>query len=204
MFQNSVFGYLVTGTVKNTVSYNFTGLTRISEEDSLEHSIKKFFELESFQGDDTNDDSQIFEREYCEQHFMATHKRNDTGRFIVRLPIKEGKRSSLGESKSMAERRLNSLWNKLDKNQIMSVLYTAFMDEYFALNHMEKVTSDCENCSENYYIPHHAVFLPEGPTIPLHVVFDASAKCANGVSLNSLLLNGVTVQQDLFSIVTRF
>ncbi|XP_035206618.1 uncharacterized protein LOC118181557 [Stegodyphus dumicola] len=138
------------------------------------------------------------------QHFMATHKRDATERFIVRLPIKEGKRSSLGESKSMAKRRLNFLWNKLDKNQTMSALYTAFMDEYLALNHMEKVTSNCENCSENYYIPHHAVFQPESISTPLRVVFDASAKCANGVSLNSLLLNGGTVQQDLFSIVTRF
>ncbi|XP_035214637.1 uncharacterized protein LOC118188330 [Stegodyphus dumicola] len=86
----------------------------------------------------------------------------------------------------------------------MSALYTASMNEYLALNHMEKVTSDCENCSENYCISHHAVFRPESISTPLRVVFDASAKCANGVSLNSLLLNGGIVQQDLFSIVTRF
>ncbi|KFM61414.1 hypothetical protein X975_19391, partial [Stegodyphus mimosarum] len=44
---------------------------------------------------------------------------------------------------------------------------------------METVISDCQNCSENYYIPHHAVFWPESISTPLRVVFDVSAKCAN-------------------------
>ncbi|GFX63926.1 DUF1758 domain-containing protein [Trichonephila clavipes] len=56
----------------------------------------------------------------------------------------------------------------------------------------------------NYYIPHHSVYKPEKTSTPLRVVFDASAKTTSGFSLNSILLNGGIIQQDLFSIVSRF
>ncbi|GFS51934.1 DUF1758 domain-containing protein [Trichonephila clavipes] len=56
----------------------------------------------------------------------------------------------------------------------------------------------------NYYIPHHSVYKPEKAFTPLRVVFDASAKTTSGFSLNSILLNGGIIQQDLFSIVSRF
>ncbi|GBL84414.1 hypothetical protein AVEN_117180-1 [Araneus ventricosus] len=39
---------------------------------------------------------------------------------------------------------------------------------------------------------------------PLRVVFDAFANSRNGVSLNSILLNGGTVKQELFSVISRF
>ncbi|GFU45057.1 integrase catalytic domain-containing protein [Trichonephila clavipes] len=56
----------------------------------------------------------------------------------------------------------------------------------------------------NYYIPHHSVYKQEKASTPLRVVFDASAKTTSGFSLNSILLHGGIIQQDLFSIVSRF
>ncbi|GFW80732.1 integrase catalytic domain-containing protein [Trichonephila clavipes] len=56
----------------------------------------------------------------------------------------------------------------------------------------------------NYYIPHHSVYKPEKTSTPLRVIFDASAKTTSGFSLNSILLNGGIIQQDLFFIVSRF
>ncbi|GBN90505.1 hypothetical protein AVEN_67660-1 [Araneus ventricosus] len=204
LLQNSVFGYLVTGTLKGTDSYFFSGL--ILEKDNLENSVKDFFKIESFPGDSTCDldESKTFEKQYCEEHFLSTHKRDETGRYIVKLPIIEGKRSALGDSKEIAERRLNLLWKRLDKNKTMATQYKAFIDEYFQLNHMERILDSVDPKSSEYYIPHHAVFRPESTSTPLRVVFDASANSSNGVSLNSILLNGGTVQQELFSIISRF
>jgi hypothetical protein len=55
-----------------------------------------------------------------------------------------------------------------------------------------------------FYLPHPAV-ITEGPkTSKLRFVFDGSAKSSNGRSLNDALLKGPTIQQDLFSIITRF
>ncbi|XP_035229448.1 uncharacterized protein LOC118201452 [Stegodyphus dumicola] len=86
----------------------------------------------------------------------------------------------------------------------MANLYKEFMNEYLNLNHMEPVMP-VDNCDTCYYIPpHHAVYRPEKTSTRLRVVFDASCKSSSGYSLNSILLNGGTIQEDLFSIVSRF
>ncbi|GFX38671.1 integrase catalytic domain-containing protein [Trichonephila clavipes] len=85
----------------------------------------------------------------------------------------------------------------------MGTLYKEFMNEYELLGHMEEIKNETLD-KINYYIPHHSVYKPEKTFTPLRVVFDASAKTTSGFSLNSILLNGGIIQQDFFSIVSRF
>ncbi|GFU93784.1 integrase catalytic domain-containing protein [Trichonephila clavipes] len=85
----------------------------------------------------------------------------------------------------------------------MGTLYKEFRNEYELLGHMEEIKNETLD-KINYYIPHHSVYKPEKTSTPLRVVFDASAKTTSGFSLNSILLNGGIIQQDLFSIVSRF
>lgn len=73
------------------------------------------------------------------------------------------------------------------------------MREYLALGHMSLATSP-----DAYYIPHHAVYRPEVDENKLRVVFDASAGTYRGPSLNSCLLPGPKLQQDIVDILTRF
>ncbi|XP_071580899.1 uncharacterized protein [Temnothorax nylanderi] len=81
--------------------------------------------------------------------------------------------------------------------------YTNFLDEYERLGHMTEIpVSDVTE--EGYFIPHHPVFKRDSHTTKLRVVFNASSKSSTGVSLNDVLLAGPTLQEDLFSIVTRF
>jgi hypothetical protein len=53
-------------------------------------------------------------------------------------------------------------------------------------------------------MPHHAVIKEHSISTKTRVVFDASAKTTNGISLNDQLMIGPTLQEDLFSILTRF
>ncbi|GFU95905.1 DUF1758 domain-containing protein [Trichonephila clavipes] len=85
----------------------------------------------------------------------------------------------------------------------MGTLYKEFMNEYELLGHMEEIKNETLD-KINYYIPHHSVYKPEKTSTPMRVVFDASAKTTSGFSLNCILLNGGIIQQDLFSIVSRF
>ncbi|GFU96749.1 integrase catalytic domain-containing protein [Trichonephila clavipes] len=165
-------------------------------------TTEKFFELESLP-DDSKEITKSEEEIYCEEHFVSTYKRDKTGRFIVRLPIKENAETLLGHSKENAIKRLNGIWEKLNKNNTMGTLYKEFMNEYELLGHMEEIKNETLD-KINYYIPHHSVYKPEKTSTPLRVVFDASAKTTSGFSLNSILLNGGIIQQDLFSIVSRF
>ncbi|GFV31709.1 integrase catalytic domain-containing protein [Trichonephila clavipes] len=172
ILQNTKFGYLVTGTLPQ--SQKQANCYLISEP-SLDITVKKFFELESLP-DDSKEITKSEEEIYCEEHFVSTYKRDKTGRFIVRLPIKENAETLLGYSKENAIKRLNG--------------------------HMEIKNETLDKI--NYYIPHHSVYKPEKTSTPLRVVFDASAKTTSGFSLKSILLNGGIIQQDLFSIVSRF
>ncbi|GFX37825.1 DUF1758 domain-containing protein [Trichonephila clavipes] len=84
----------------------------------------------------------------------------------------------------------------------MGTLYKEFMSEYELLGHMEEIKDEALDKINNY-IPHHSVYKPEKTSTPLRVVFDESAKTTSGFSLNFLLNRGI-IQQDLFSIVSRF
>ncbi|GFU85998.1 integrase catalytic domain-containing protein [Trichonephila clavipes] len=147
--------------------------------------------------DDSKEITKSEEEIYCEEHFVSTYKRDKTGRFIVRLPIKENAETLLGYSKENAIKRLNGIWEKLNKNNTMGTLYKEFMNEYELLGHMEEIKNETLD-KINYYIPHHSVYKPEKTSTPLRVVFDASAKTTSGFSLNSILLNGGIIQHDLF------
>ncbi|GFU11385.1 DUF1758 domain-containing protein [Trichonephila clavipes] len=196
---DSNFHMPVTGTLPQ--SQQQANCCLISEP-SLDITVKKFFELESLP-DDSKEITKSEEEIYCEEHFVSTYKRDKTGRFIVRLPIKENAVTLLGYSKDNAIKRLNGIWEKLNKNNTMGTLYKEFMNEYELLGHMEEIKNETLD-KINYYIPHHSVYKPEKTSTPLRVVFDASAKTTSGFSLNSILLKGGIIQQDLFSIVSRF
>ena len=53
-------------------------------------------------------------------------------------------------------------------------------------------------------MPHHPVFRKDSLTTKCRVVFDASSKNSNGVSLNDCLLTGPVLQPNLVSIIIRF
>ncbi|GBN10081.1 hypothetical protein AVEN_211738-1 [Araneus ventricosus] len=171
-------------------------------EPNLGKTVKKLFELKSLAGD-SREITKSEEEIYCEENFVKTYKRDQTGRFIAQLPLKENAESVLGSSKENAIKRLNGIWNKLNKNNTMETLYKEFMRGYENLGHMEEAEDEIMD-KLKYYIPHHAIFKPEKTSTPLRVVFDASAKTTSGFSLNSILLNGGIIQKDLFSIVSRF
>lgn len=149
------------------------------------------------------------EEQACHDHFNKTYKRQDDGRFVVQLPLKDNS-AQLGESYSTARRRLLSLEKKLNGHPDLKQQYTSFMQEYEDLGHMIHILKDSDealldgDCVNAYYLPHHAVSKEENDTTRLRVVFDASAKTSTGLSLNDVQLVGPTIQQDLFSIMLRF
>ncbi|XP_036340243.1 uncharacterized protein LOC118749545 [Rhagoletis pomonella] len=69
------------------------------------------------------------------------------------------------------------------------------------MKHMELAP---ESSNQMFYMPHHPVVKESSLTTKLRVVFNASAKSATGNSLNDALFVGPQLQQDSFSILTRF
>lgn len=137
------------------------------------------------------------EADICEQIFLATHKRLADGRYCVQIPFRPDAQA-LGNSHQLALRQFHQLERRLSSNAELRHKYIDFMREYIGLGHMNIVSDQPGDPSQCYYIPHHAV------TAKFRVVFNASAKTSNGVSLNDTQLAGPTIQPLLINIIFRF
>lgn len=123
-----------------------------------------------------------------------------TGRFSVPLPFKQGQ--EFPEFKGMrriAGRRFELLERKLERDVILGDAYRTFMAEYESLGHMIVAQEP-----GRYIIPHHAVWKRNGDQGKLRVVFDASARCETGQSLNDALYVGPKLQRDIVDVLLGF
>ncbi|XP_025267450.1 uncharacterized protein LOC112638978 [Camponotus floridanus] len=99
---------------------------------------------------------------------------------------------------------LGSSTSLTPEEQACERLFQDTVRQYLQLGHMREVTSHLESTHKNYYLPHHAVYKETSTTTKLRVVFDGSCKSSSGISLNDTMMVGPTIQDDLFSILTRF
>ncbi|XP_053699358.1 uncharacterized protein LOC128746331 [Sabethes cyaneus] len=195
--QETVFGWVISGRVPKQVSPRTS--TFVSSTVDLQELIAKFWELETCYVTSTHS----VEETACEELFERTTVRDAEGRFVVSLPKKENVIQKLGESKAIALKRFSSLEKRLDANPELKAMYKEFIHEYQLMGHMKEARDDPYH-EPIYYMPHHAVLKPDSTTTKLRVVFDGSCRTSTGVSLNDALMVGPVVQDDLFSIITRF
>lgn len=197
--QKTLLGWIVSGRVgegqKVEGDCNFTGNSKQDDFD-----MEKFWSVES--SDEQNDLQYTPTELRVEQHFLSTVRKTPDNYYEVCLPFVPNP-PPLGESRQMAQRRLDSLMRRFSREPDLYRQYCDFMNEYLSLGHMTEVPK-CDIHKVKYCIPHHAVLRPESSTTKLRVVFDASAKTSNGLCLNDILEKGPQLQQDLFSILCRF
>ncbi|XP_037930936.1 uncharacterized protein LOC119665764 [Teleopsis dalmanni] len=159
--------------------------------------LKRFWELEEI----PNADLRTVEERHCGRHYDSTCTRDKTGRYNVRLPLKND-RETLGKSRKMALKRFFSLEERFKKNPALKQEYVNFRREYIKLGHMKEVNEKPK--TKVYYLPHHAVIKEDNTTTKFRVVFDASAKTTSGQSLNSIMMTGPTLQKDLFILLLQW
>lgn len=78
------------------------------------------------------------------------------------------------------------------------------MHEYEDLGHMKQIVRNQNSLTPIYYLPHHSVYKPGSVTTKIRFALDASAKTSSNLPLNDVLMDGPTLQNDLFSILSRF
>ncbi|XP_014229554.2 uncharacterized protein LOC106654274 [Trichogramma pretiosum] len=143
------------------------------------------------------------EEQECEEHFVATHRRDEHGRYIVRLPFK-GDAAKLGDSRLVAQRTLQRMERRFAQQPQLGQMYEDFMSEYTSLNHMSELRVANEAACEQFYLPHHGVLKQSGDKSKLRVVFNGSVKVDNGATLNDCLHVGPKLQTEIFDIMLRW
>lgn len=201
--QNSVFGWIISGPLTATQANNPT-VTHITVHhctslSALSKSITRFWETE----DIPPTQALTPDEERCEQHFLATHSRDATGKYVVRLPFKT-EAPIIGQSRRVAGRQFMTLFRRLHSNPALKSEYSLFMNEYEDLGHMSRAPDLKEPSQISVYIPHHPVFRADSLTTRLKVVFNASSLTSNGTSLNDHLLAGPKLQADLPAILLKW
>lgn len=195
--QNTSLGWIVFGTIQaNRKNEEISVMHHKLELDDL---LKRMWECEE------NEQRKYTAQEVtCEELYQSTTTRTEEGRYVVKLPQSCEKLLSIeGNSREIAFMRLKQLERRFEKNLSLKHEYAKIMQEYIDLNHMQEVPTEEIN-NPAVYLPHHAVVKTEKETTKIRIVFNASQKGKNDVSLNDELLVGPQLQEDIRSLIMRW
>lgn len=102
----------------------------------------------------------------------------------------------------MALSTLSTMHRRFERDPQLAVAYREFIGTYEKLGHMEKVPKSQVNNPRAWYIPHHAVV--QRDPWKFRVVFNASRRTKENVSLNQFLMSGPAVQGDISVIILQW
>ncbi|XP_044573300.1 uncharacterized protein LOC123257613 [Drosophila ananassae] len=178
---SSIFGWVITSLLSSRAC-SATALTTTIDIDAY---LRRFWELESIQrkAEVQPEDEEV------EKHFLATHTRDEQGKYIVELPFKVSE-TQFADTLQGALQRFKSVERRLAQNEQLRNDYVKFMRVYQELGHMREI------------LPSE---IPKGLLgRKLRVVFDGSYQDAKGMALNDTLSIGPSIQRDLFAVCLRF
>lgn len=198
--QETKFGKVISGQLGNRASLKLGGcayvhLIQDNSFDELRRAIQKFWAFEDISMCSKKD----AEHELVEQIFQRSHYRDETGRFVVTIPLNPNVKE-LGSSREIAIRRFFMLEKRFERDNEFKQKYIEFMRECEQLGHMCEAKNEPKPNEMVYYIPHHGVITSN----KFKVVFDASCKTNANLSLNDIQLIGEKLQCDLHELIMRF
>ncbi|KPJ07794.1 hypothetical protein RR48_12636 [Papilio machaon] len=197
--QNTTLGYIIFGTIDDSLQSTQENIIVMHQITNLDDMLKSLWEIDTTSKRKLTQDEQI-----CEELFQNTTSRSSNGRYIVQLPFKtDNPKSMEGNSREIALRRFKQLESKLERSPGLKQKYNEVLEEYLTMGHMEKIPQQ-DIVKKGVYLPHHAVVRDDKESTKVRIVFDASCKNSDGVSLNDELLVGPVLQEDLRSIILRW
>ena len=173
--------------------------TLVSNHISMEQDLKFLWDLEKI-GISRCDDSINLSTSEKHKKFLTSIQLVN-GRYEVSWPKKNDTFTILS-CEVEAFQRLKSLWCRLRRDQSLLHEYDGILDEYLREGIIEEVSSKSES-SLIRYLPHHPVIKKTSESTKVRIVFDASAKDSNGISLNDILDEGCNMNPDSLEILLR-
>ncbi|XP_015775674.1 PREDICTED: uncharacterized protein LOC107353801 [Acropora digitifera] len=174
-------------------------VTRIEDPND---QLRRFWELDAIGVvDQQNNVRSVEEKDALNQFNSSCNFNGD--RYEVGLPWKKD-HPPLVDNYQQAYQRLISIERNLIKHVEKKRMYCDAVNQYIDDGHARAIVKEDSKADKIRYLPHYAVFREDRTTTKCRVVFDSSAKTADGVSLNSCLLKGPKLQPDLGHVMIRF
>lgn len=161
------------------------------KEQTLDNLLRHFWEMEEISMERTR----TSEQGKCEEIFMQTHTRLADGRYQVTIPLREDIQD-IGSSRAVALHRFHQLERRFEREPDLKIQYVEAIEELLRNDQMRLVDRPPKGWC--YHIPHHPV------RKKFRVVFDASCRTNQGISLNEVQLVGEKLQEDLAPLIMRF
>ncbi|MEL7522847.1 MAG: hypothetical protein AAGJ80_14735, partial [Cyanobacteria bacterium J06553_1] len=172
------------GTVQNVtvlrLGENFDPITDRQIECQVDDQLKHANKLWDLDAIGIKDTEVLIEDSVAQEDYIRTVK-YDGKQYSVDLPLKAN-RSVIPTNKGPAMAQLKNLLVKLKRDPETMKNYTQVIQSLEEMNFIERVKEEPTD-KEVHYLPHHGV-LKESESTPLRVVFNASSKPKEGVSLN--------------------
>ncbi|XP_064083035.1 uncharacterized protein LOC135199049 [Macrobrachium nipponense] len=193
----SVFGYVLSGRLYETTrtcTYSVPQLLCISS--VSDSDLCKFWDLETV-GVKPRELVESYSETKVFKEFESTVKFVN-GRYEVALPWKDDSaKEKLLNNEVIAHKRLSKLMVKLEQNKELKKEYQKVFDSYESDHMIEEVPRrEISGVNPVYYMPHRPVVKLSSSSTKIRPVFDASASCYNGVSLNDCLSSGPSLNPE--------
>ena len=211
----TIKGYVITGTCLNTshktevdvvtvlkVAINPTEkYVKPSQEDSKIEDLNALWNLDNI-GIVSNELDQKSKRVLTQFENSMSYDQQE-GRYEVALPWNDNK-DLLQNNYGTALGRLRGLQRRFIQDPTYLSHYLNILRDQEERNFIEKIPdSEVGSGSHVHYLPHHGVH-KDSVTTPIRIVYDCSAKAANGISLNDCLESGPSLVPDLTKVLLRF
>ena len=197
---SSMLGWLINGPVTSnqitkSVNMNISHVMKVqcekNEEKLLSEEISNFWNLDVIG---------ISEDETAKEENFSIKFEN--GRYKVELPFKES-HLQLADHYTLSKKCLEQLKSRLDKNEELKRNYDDVIQEQLNCGVIEKV-EDAGSIGNVTYLPHREIIRNDKTSTKLRIVFDASAKRTNYVSLNEVLYKGPSLNPNLYDLLLKF
>ena len=203
----TAFGWSLTGSLAGVVPEHHREVMFVSKssprqsEEDLSSMLQDWWSTESFGTKPTDNCALALEDERAMEILKTTTRRRE-GRYEVGLLWQEAE-VCMPDNYGMAYSRLESLERSLKRNPEKAAAYSEVLEGYVQQGYARKLTPQESQVKEHkrWILPHHAVLHPEKQKP--RVVFDAAAE-SRGTSLNSKLLKGPDLLQNLHGVLLRF
>ena len=201
---NSTLGWIASGPLTSRSTSGTSVMFTSVCPDPVESILKNFWELDAIGIVDKGTEPSLEENDAVRQ--FREGLKFDGKRYEVSLPWREN-HEELRDNYNQAIKRLESVEKQLLKNPTRAEAYKSSINQYHEKGFAEEIQQakvPNEDVKLVRYLPHHAVFRENKPTTKCRVVFDASAREEDGVSLNDCVLPGPALQPNLVAVLLRF
>ena len=202
MAQCTVFGWMLYGNVPVSEAYTERFVShQFFCMNVLDQSFKAFWELYSV-GIPAYEESVSCDPTLLK--FQEEIKMVDD-RYEVALPWKQGFHDRLLNNEKLALSRLSHLSEKLERDPVLKTRYNSAIKDMWDNGIIEEVPrEESVGCGPVFYMSHRPVIRESSVSTKVRLVFDASAKGFNGLSLNDCMEVGPCLLSNLTEILLRF